>query len=401
MWFGYAYFVLVFLIQWYAIEATEDVDKDVVGNKNIVETVNKAHTTWRASLKSKFIKSDEESLGAHTGLIPDPKRMQHDKDAIHAWEKHAREHGLGDSDGSSHKVAPLEDNDEDVSLPRNFDARKRWPKCKSIGMIRDQGPCGGCWAISVAQVATDRYCIQMHQKANPILSYRQMLTCSGSGTCHGGREDGSWDYLIHAGLVTGGQKDDTDTCQPSPFALCDHHQMGNFKLCPPAKDTPNCVQHCLGKKSHSNFKRDRFHAARYWDVYGENALKKEVYKRGPVSIAMRVNKDFYFYSEGVYQHITGPFIGFHAVRLIGWGEENFGGKTIPYWIITNTWNSDWGEEGVIRIKRGNGYLGITSGLAGEMKLPEFGVAVSFDNASSSWSTWPVWFLLVISFVFCS
>ena len=40
------------------------------------------------------------------------------------------------------------------------------------------------------------------------------------------------------------------------------------------------------------------------------------------------------------------------LELIGWGEETIGDKTVPYWIITNTWNSDWGESGVIRIKRG-------------------------------------------------
>lgn len=377
------------------INGTEDIDKDVKGNLDIVGTVNKAHSTWRASLTSKFLNSDEDSLGARTGLIPNPDRMAHDHHAHHVWERHMQEQGVSGDEKSQFKVEPLESDEDDLDLPRGFDARKQWPKCKSIGMIRDQGPCGGCWAISVAQVATDRYCIQMHEKANPILSYRQMLTCSGSGTCHGGREDGSWDYLIHAGLVTGGQETDKNTCQPSPFALCDHHQKGNFKLCPPAKDTPNCVQHCVGKKAKANFKRDRFYAARYWDVYGENALKKELYKRGPISIAMRVNKDFYFYSEGVYQHITGPFIGFHAVRLIGWGEENFGGKTVPYWIVTNTWNSDWGEEGIIRIKRGNGYMGITSGLAGEMKLPDFAVAVSWQSSAISWSTWPVLFSLLL------
>lgn len=379
------------------IEATEDVDKDVKGNEQIVTTVNKAHSTWKASLTSKFLNSDEQSLGMRTGLIPNPGRMRYNNHA--QWDRHMRETGVAaDDDTSEHKVEPLENDEDDLNLPKNFDARKQWPKCKSIGMIRDQGPCGGCWAISVAQVATDRYCIQMKEKANPILSYRQMLTCSGSGTCHGGREDGSWDYLIHAGLVTGGQKTDKDTCQPSPFALCDHHQKGNFKLCPPASDTPNCLRKCVGESSHANFKHDRYYAARYWDVYGENALKKELYKRGPVSIAMRVNKDFYFYSEGIYQHITGPFIGFHAVRLIGWGEETIGDKTVPYWIITNTWNSDWGESGVIRIKRGNGYMGITSGLAGEMKLPEFSVGVSLRGSAAGLQVFPLF--VVVSTILC-
>lgn len=29
--------------------------------------------------------------------------------------------------------------------PKNFDARKHWPNCPTIGEIRDQGACGSCW----------------------------------------------------------------------------------------------------------------------------------------------------------------------------------------------------------------------------------------------------------------
>lgn len=29
--------------------------------------------------------------------------------------------------------------------PDNFDARKHWPNCPTIGEIRDQGTCGSCW----------------------------------------------------------------------------------------------------------------------------------------------------------------------------------------------------------------------------------------------------------------
>ena len=32
-----------------------------------------------------------------------------------------------------------------VKLPDSFDARKKWPNCKSINETRDQGSCGSCW----------------------------------------------------------------------------------------------------------------------------------------------------------------------------------------------------------------------------------------------------------------
>lgn len=32
-----------------------------------------------------------------------------------------------------------------ASIPDTFDARSNWPKCPSIGFIRDQACCGSCW----------------------------------------------------------------------------------------------------------------------------------------------------------------------------------------------------------------------------------------------------------------
>ena len=47
--------------------------------------------------------------------------------------------------------------------------------------------------------------------------------------------------------------------------------------------------------------------------------------------------------EGVYKHVTGSVLGRHAVKLLGWGVEN-GTK---YWLLANSWNTDWGENGWI------------------------------------------------------
>lgn len=44
---------------------------------------------------------------------------------------------------------------------------------------------------------------------------------------------------------------------------------------------------------------------------------------------------------GVYQHISGENLGGHAIRILGWGVEN----GTPYWLIANSWNADWGDNG--------------------------------------------------------
>ena len=46
---------------------------------------------------------------------------------------------------------------------------------------------------------------------------------------------------------------------------------------------------------------------------------------------------------GVYHHVSGAALGGHAVKLIGYGKE---GDT-PYWLLANSWNTDWGDGGKV------------------------------------------------------
>lgn len=48
-----------------------------------------------------------------------------------------------------------------------------------------------------------------------------------------------------------------------------------------------------------------------------------------------------YVTTGVYQHLTGDILGGHAIKILGWGEEN----GTPYWLAANSWNSDWGDKG--------------------------------------------------------
>lgn len=54
--------------------------------------------------------------------------------------------------------------------------------------------------------------------------------------------------------------------------------------------------------------------------------------------------DWCFPFSGVYQHVTGEMVGGHAVRILGWGVEN----DTPYWLVGNSWNTDWGDNGECR-----------------------------------------------------
>lgn len=45
-------------------------------------------------------------------------------------------------------------------------------------------------------------------------------------------------------------------------------------------------------------------------------------------------------------------------RLIGWGVED----GTPYWLVVNSWNKAWGDEGLFRIIRGQDECGFESDI---------------------------------------
>lgn len=69
---------------------------------------------------------------------------------------------------------------------------------------------------------------------------------------------------------------------------------------------------------------------------------------GPIETGFRVYNDFMTYESGIYSHVSGQFLGGHAVKILGWGVEN----GVKYWIAANSWTESWGENGYFRIQEG-------------------------------------------------
>ncbi len=86
-----------------------------------------------------------------------------------------------------------------------------------------------------------------------------------------------------------------------------------------------------------------------------NVRKKVIAAKGPVTASMEVYEDFLSYGRGIYRHVTGSLVGYHAVCVIGYDD------TEKCWIVKNSWGREWGEAGFFKIAYGQ--CGIDSRFA--------------------------------------
>jgi cathepsin B len=243
-------------------------------------------------------------------------------------------------------------------LPKEFDSRKQWPHCPTLREVRDQGSCGSCWAFASVEAMSDRICISSKGNDNAHISSEDLLSCCedcGEG-CNGGYPNAAWAYFRDSGIVTGGQYNTHQGCRPYSIAPCEHHVNGSRLPCHGIGPTPKCVEKCESSYKMS-YKQDKHYAVDAYSVSDDQEeIMAEIMKHGPVGAAFTVFADFPSYKSGVYQHVSGEALGGHAIKILGWGEEN----GVAYWLVANSWNSDWGDKGFFKILRGKDECGIES-----------------------------------------
>ena len=202
-------------------------------------------------------------------------------------------------------------------IPEFFDSRIEWPNC--ISSIYNQGSCGACYAIAVSTAFAMRYCINNNKNKIIDFSPQNLVNCLSG--CKGEFPDLAWDYINKKGITT--------------------------EECIPYKKREN---NCDIKCDDSTVPLKKFYGGEPKFLEDEISIKKEIMANGPVTSMMNIYPDYYSYKSGIYSHSGNNEIkGFHAIVIIGWGEED----DVKYWLVRDSYGPSWGENGYMKIKIGD------------------------------------------------
>ncbi|XP_064082541.1 uncharacterized peptidase C1-like protein F26E4.3 isoform X2 [Macrobrachium nipponense] len=260
----------------------------------------------------------------------------------------------------SHEMHPIRLHPDLSKIPERFDARKKVEWAGRVAEVSDQRWCGSSWVFSTLGVAQDRLSILAKDQERMELSAQSILSCAelGQRGCEGGHIERAWNYLRAQGIVR---------------EECYKYESGH------SGNVPKCLikGNDLSKLTCQAKDRYRFEPA-YRIAGKEEDIQWEIMHNGPVQALMTVHADLFMYNSGIYSYsgltadlLKGGDSATHSVRIIGWGSSRIMGSNAPtkYWVVANSWGSQWGEGGYFRIKRGTNECGIESFvLASRAKL---------------------------------
>jgi len=205
-----------------------------------------------------------------------------------------------------------------------------WRTKGAVTAVKDQAQCGSCWAFSVTENIESMWILAkgLTNVSMIPLAPQQIVDCDDSDEgCNGGDPPTAYDYIKSAG----GLEAEKDYPYKAKDGKCD------FKKSDVVATISSWKYAC--------------------SMYEESTLKDNLAAWGPLSICVDA-RYWQDYQSGVMTAFECDWIVEldHCVQGVGYDVT----ASTPYWILRNSWGTDWGEKGYIRVEYGENSCGLTS-----------------------------------------
>lgn len=216
-----------------------------------------------------------------------------------------------------------------------------WVDRGAVAPIKNQLSCGSCWAFSAVGAIEGAYAIA----GNPLTSFseQQLVSCDTSGDdagCQGGLMDEAFDYV---------QKTPLCAYKDYPYSSGD----GKSGAC----QSSSCTG-AVAVGGHTDVPK------------GDEVAMLAAINLGPLSVAVDANY-FQLYESGVLDEAGCGASLNHGVLVVGYGNDaSLGG--LAYYLVKNSWGTQWGESGYMRIVRGKDMCGIADSASFPTNVTQVG-----------------------------
>jgi C1A family cysteine protease len=220
----------------------------------------------------------------------------------------------------SSKYLKTKDLSETSHIPRPelsleaINATVDWRTEGVLTEVKNQGQCGSCWAFS-ATGAMEAAWVIFNKKPLVSLSEQQLVSCSKGQNqgCDGGFAVYAMDYVASNGGIN------SEAAYP---------YLGKDATCNATlqEEVVAYVNNTAGVPTGNYI-----------------ALMASV-QRQPTSTGVEANIQWMFYHSGIITQGCGMNIN-HDTLAVGYDST----AAVPYWIVKNSWGTDWGIKGYIQI----------------------------------------------------
>ena len=295
---------------------------------------------------------------------------------------------------------------EGAEIPEQFSKRCDWrdPQYNPKGLVADvgvknQASCGSCYVFSAVAAMEGSLCLNGDYDCESWsgLSEQQALNCATydekvgdrawerSHGCSGGWQSNIYQYVYKAGGITSEENVPYESGNSSAF-----DNKYNVGQCPYTWETQFDF---VKEHSQAYVGKDICGTTNKGGRADADEMKQALFSKGPLAIGMYVGDNFRHVHSGVYipddtdsgdcPNLLKVGIN-HAMTAVAYRtamivDEEGNENEVDYWVIKNSWDTTFAEEGYVNVVRGKNACGIE----GNISYVDMVKAAEHDNDDGS------------------